>query len=128
MDMISTLVAISTAVLGVAVLAMLIATFFMWIGAKMAGVEKATFGRSFIAALGSAFLTWILSFSLSFFPPVGPPIGFLIGLILVIFVIKGAYDTNFGKALLVWVFHLLAEIAAIIIGILTFAGALIQFV
>lgn len=128
MDIISTFTAISTAVLGIAVLAMLIATFFMWIGAKMAGVEKATFGRSFIAALGSAFLTWILSLALSFFPPVGPPIGFLIGLILVIFVIKGAYDTNFGKALLVWVFHLLAEIAAIIIGILTFAGALIQFV
>ncbi len=107
---------------------MLIATFFMWLGAKMAGVEKATFWRSFIAAMGSAFLTWILSLSLSFFPPIGPPIGFLIGLVLVIFVIKGAYDTNFGKALLVWLFHLLAEIAAIVIGVLTFAGVLVQFV
>ena len=117
---------VSTAVLGVAILAMLIATFFMWIGAKMAGVKKATFGRSFIAALGSAFLTWLLSLSLSFFPPFGPPIGFVIGLILVIFIIMGAYDTTFGKALLVWLFHLLAEIAAIVIGILTFAGVLVQ--
>ncbi len=114
--------------MGVAVLAMFIATFFMWLGAKMAGVQKATFGRSFIAAMGSAFLTWILSLSLSFFPPIGPPIGFLIGLILVIFVIMGAYDTHFGKALLVWLFHLLAEIAAIVIGILTFAGILVQFI
>jgi hypothetical protein len=128
MEMLSTIGVVATAILGIAVLALLIATFFMWIGAKMAGVKKATFGRSFIAALASAFLTWFLSLALSFFPPIGPPIGFLIGLVLVVFVIKGAYDTNFGKALLVWVFHLLAEIAAIIIGLLTFAGVLMQFV
>lgn len=108
---------------------MLIATLFMWLGAKMAGVKKATFGRSFIAAVGSAFLTWILSLlSLSFFPLVGPPIGFIIGLVLVIFVVMGAYDTTFGKALLVWLFHLLAEIAAIAIGAFTFAGVLMRFV
>jgi len=94
----------------------------------MAGVKKATFGRSFVAALGSAFVTWVLSLSLSFFPPFGPPIGFFIGLILVLFIIMGAYDTTFGKALLVWLFHLLAEIAAIVIGVLTFAGVLVQLV
>ena len=113
-----------TAILGVAALAMIIATFFMWLAAKMAGVEKATFGRSFIAAIASAFLTWLFSLTFSFFPPFGFPIGFFIGLILVIFVIMGAYNTSFGKALLVWLFHLLAEIAAIVIGILTFAGVL----
>ncbi|RTZ93681.1 MAG: hypothetical protein DSY91_01655 [Deltaproteobacteria bacterium] len=128
MEPLSALAVIATAILGIAVLAMLIATLFMWIGAKLAGVEKATFGRSFIAAIGSAFLTWILSLIFSLFPPVGLPVGFVIGLILVIFVIMGAYDTSFGKALLVWLFHLLAEIAAIIIGVLTFAGILIQFV
>ena len=128
MEIISALGVIATAIIGVALLAMLIATFFMWIGAKIAGVKNATFGKSFIAAIGSAFLTWVLSLALSFFPPVGPPIGFLIGLILVVFIIKGAYDTTFGKALLVSAFHLLAEIAAIVIGLLTFAGALIQFI
>ena len=128
MEPLSAIGVIATAIVGVAVLALLIATFFMWLGAKMAGVKNATFGRSFIAALGSAFITWFLSLALSFFPPVGPPIGFFVGLILVVFVIKGAYDTNFGKALLVWIFHLLAEIAAIVIGLLTFAGVLMQFV
>jgi hypothetical protein len=128
MEIISTLGVIATAIIGIALLAMLIASFFMWVGAKIAGVKNATFGKSFIAAIGSAFLTWILSLSLSFFPPVGPPIGFLIGLFLVVFIIKGAYNTTFGKALLVWVFHLLAEIVAIVIGILTFGSVLIQFV
>ncbi len=128
MELAATLGVIVSAIVGVACLALLIATFFMWLGAKIVGVEKATFLRSFLAAFGSAFLTWFLSLVLVFLPPGGPVIGFFVGLVLVVFVIKGAYDTDFGKALLVWIFHLLAEIAAIVIGFLTFAGVLMRLV
>jgi len=51
---------------------------------------------------------------------------YLVGLIFAIFVIKGAYKISFAKALLVWIFHVIAEAIAIVIGVTTFAGALFQ--
>ena len=58
-------------------------------------------------------------------PVFGTILGFIIGLFFAILVIKASYSTSFGKALLVWVFHIIAEIIAIIIGVMTFAGGLL---
>lgn len=114
---------------GIAGVAMLFSIFFMWLGAKMILVENATFGRSFLAAIGSVFFTWVASIILAIILPiVGMKLGFLLGLILTIFFIQRIYKTTFGKACLVWVFHILAEAVAILLAILTFAGAFIAVV
>ena len=112
-------------IVGIAIIATIIAAFFMWVGAKVAGVRNATFFKSIIAALGSAFITWFVSFVFSVVPVFGTILGFMIGLFFAILVIKASYSTSFGKALLVWIFHVVAEIIAIIIGVMTFAGGLL---
>ena len=112
-------------IVGIAIIATIIAAFFMWVGAKIAGVRNATFFKSIIAALGSAFITWFVSFIFSVVPVFGTILGFMIGLFFAILVIKASYSTSFGKALLVWIFHVVAEIIAIIIGVMTFAGGLL---
>lgn len=112
-------------IIGMMIIATIIAAFFMWVGAKMAGVRNATFFKSIIAALGSAFITWFISLVFSVVPVFGTILGFIIGLFFAILVIKASYSTTIGKALLVWIFHIIAEIIAIIIGVMTFAGGLL---
>lgn len=109
-------------------IAVLVGTFFMWIGAKLAGVKKAGFGNSFLAALGSALVTWLISALFAGVAGIGAIIGFFIGLLLSLLVIKAVYKIDWGKAFLVWVCHLLAEGLTIFIGVVTFASALLTLI
>jgi hypothetical protein len=106
-----------------AIIAIFIASFFMWLGAKIARVENSTFGRSIVAAVASGFITWLLSIIFIQIPSMSNITGFIIGLILTIIVIKAAYGTSFGKALLVWIFQIISEVIALVIGIIVFSSA-----
>ena len=106
------------ALTGIAILGVIIASFFMMIGAKLAGIKDDTFGKSVIAAMGSEFVIWLISL-------VVPVLGFIIGLIIAVFVIKGIYETSFGKAFVAWIFCVIAEVIAIAKGTMTFATALL---
>ena len=44
--------------------------------------------------------------------------------IISIFIIKGIFNTSFGKAFLTWVFALIAQIVAAVIGSLIFIGGI----
>lgn len=112
-------------VLGVFAIAALISTFFIWVGAKIAGIKNVGFGNSLLAAIGAAFVTWLISWLFAAATGIWVIIGFIIGLILSIFVIQGAFKTTFGKALLAWIFHVIAEIIAVMIATATFAGVLL---
>ena len=101
-----------------AVIAVLVASFFMWLGAKIAGVERSTYGRSMVAAIAAAFVTWLVSWVGTQIPSMPRVIGFVVGLILTLIVIQAAYSTRFGKALLVWIFNIIAQVIA---GVLAFA-------
>lgn len=103
--------------------AAVIATIFMWIGAKIVGVEKPTFGRAVIAAVGSSFVSWVLAAVSSRIPPIGAIPGFIIGLLASVMVIKAAFETDTGKAFGVWIFNITAQIAAVAIVFALFAGA-----
>jgi len=113
--------------LGVVVLAALLAGLFMWIGAKLARVPGATFGKAILAGIASAFASWLMTAVFSVVPVIGTLVGFLAGLLLSAFVIQAVFDTSLEKALLVWVFHLLAEILVIVIALATFAGGLLSY-
>ena len=110
------------AILGIVVISIIVAGIFMLIGAKIAGVKNATLGKSIWAAIASGFIMWIVTLVFSIIPILGSIIGFIIGLILALLVIKSVYSTSFGKALLVWIFNIIAQVIAIFIGALLFAG------
>ena len=114
--------------LGIFVLAALVSTFFIWIGARIAGIKNAAFGNSLLAAIGAAFVTWFVSLLFASTTGIWAIIGFIIGLILSIFVIQGAFKTTFGKALLAWIFHVIAEIIVVFIATATFAGVILTLI
>lgn len=94
------------AMIATGVIAILIASFFMWLGAKIAGVRDSRFGRAVVAAVASGFITWVIYYIFWQIPGSNTIVGFIIGLVLTIIVIKAAFSTSFGKALLVWIFQI----------------------
>ena len=81
---------------------------FLWFGAKFAKIEDATFGKAFIAALGGLIISTILGRLIPF-------IGGLIGLIAFLWIIKTVFNTDWGKAVITWLF---AIVIAIVIAII----------
>jgi hypothetical protein len=96
--------------------AVILGGFFMWIAAKISGVRRATFGRAMLAAVGTSLVSFFFTFVFHFVPFVGNLVGFIIGLILTILVIKGAFDTTTGKAVLVWIFNIVAVVIAVFLA------------
>lgn len=114
-------------ILGIFVLSIVIAGFFMWIGAKLAGVAKSSFGRAIGAAIVVSLVTWVISGLFSILPVIGTLLGFVIALIISIFLIKAVFDTSLGKAFLTWIFNIVAQFLAIFIGSLIFVGSIRDF-
>ncbi|MCF8228870.1 MAG: hypothetical protein K9G58_08575 [Bacteroidales bacterium] len=90
-------------------ISILVGGFFMWMGAKMAAVKNATFGRAVIAALWVALIMWIIPYIFALLA-IGTWFGWLVGLILALFAIQGVFATSFLRALLVWVFSIVAQV------------------
>lgn len=111
-----------------AIIAAVVGGFFMWIGANLAGVRRATFGKSIVASVISAIITWAITGAFSYLPAVGNLIGFVLGVVVSIFVIQGIFDVRFGKALLVWVFYVIAQLVAVVLVAVLFGGALLYTV
>lgn len=97
---------------------------FMWIAAKIARVKKSSFGRAILAAVASSVVSLIVSFIFGILPLIGNGLGFLAGLLFSILIIMWAFDTSFAKALLVWIFNIIAVVIAVAITALLTAGSL----
>jgi hypothetical protein len=102
------------------VLGVLISAVFILIGAKLAKVQRATFGRAFGAALLVIIINFIVGFLVGVATGGNAIVGFIVGLLVNLFVIKGVFATSFGKAFLTWIFMILAQI--IVFAILAIAG------
>lgn len=102
-----------------AVLAIVIDSFFLHVGAKLAAVKRASFGTAVKASIACALSSILLAIIFSWVPVVGTGLGFLIGLGLTILVLQATYNTSFGKAFLLWIFNVFAQILAVFLcGIL----------
>jgi hypothetical protein len=112
------------ALLGLLVLWVLLSAFFIWVGAKMAFIPKASFGRAIMAAIACGMASFLLSGMLLPLPTVGPIMGQIIGIILSLLIIKAIFETSLGKAFLAWMFQIFAVIIAFVICFLTFGAAL----
>jgi hypothetical protein len=114
--MVSTLAGLGVGLIAFLVLALLISAFFLWIGAKLAGIRGASFGKAVLAALVSVAALAILEIVLSLIPRIGGTLGLLLGILVSIYVIKAVFDTGWGKAILAWILYIAAIIVA---GIIT---------
>jgi len=86
-----------------------ISALFIWIGAKIASVDKGSIIRSFIIAVLIAILTPLLLIPFSEFALVSVALSFIINLAI----IKIVFATGWKKSLVTWVFSLIAEIISI---------------
>ena len=111
-------------VLGLLAVWVLFSAFFIWIGAKMAFIPKASFGRAIMAAIACGMGSFLLSGMLLFLPSIGPLLGQIIGIILSLFIIKAMFETSFGKAFLAWLFQIFAVIITLVVCLRTFGAAL----
>lgn len=108
----------------VAFLVVILDSLFLHAGAKMAGVRKATFGKAVKASIACALATLLLAIIFSWIPVAGTAVGFLTGLGLTILVLQASYSTSFGKAFLLWIFNVVAQVLAVILGVFLFSGVL----
>ena len=118
------LATLGTGILVVFALAIIISGFFMWVGAKMAGIPKATFGKAIGAAIAVSLATWLIAVVFSIVPFIGTIVGFIVGLLVSLFLIKSIFSTTMGKAFLAWLFNIFAQILAIVVSIALGVGAL----
>ncbi len=96
------------------VVSVVISGFFVLLGAKMAGIEKATLGKSIIASIAGNIGYVIFATVFSLVPVIGTLLGFVVGLFVMLFIIKSIFDTTFGKAFLAWIFHFVAQVLVIL--------------
>jgi hypothetical protein len=108
----------------IALISLAIEAVFIFIGARLAGVYRVRFGTCFKAAFATVVVTLIAALVLSFIPVAGTGAGWLIGILISIFVIRGIFGIGFGKALLVWIFAVAAQIIAVILGLVILGGGL----
>lgn len=108
------------------ILMTLIGGFFMWIAAKLARVERASFLRAVVAAVATAFVGVLLSLLFTLIPALGNLFGFILGLVISVFIIMGIFRTSFGKALVVWLFNLVAVVLALIVTSIIMASSLLM--
>lgn len=69
-------------------------SIFLWIGTKIARIDKASFGKAILAVIIMMVLSAILGSALG---PLGF-IGILLSFLVTLWVVKTWYDTSWGKA------------------------------
>ncbi|AIF68618.1 hypothetical protein PAP_00875 [Palaeococcus pacificus DY20341] len=85
---------------------------FLWLGARFAKIEDATFGKAFIATLGGLIISAILG-------SIIPIIGGILGLAAYLWIVKTVFNTDWGKAVIAWLFAIvIAIVLMVIIGII----------
>lgn len=81
---------------------------FLWLGAKFAKIEDASFGKAFIATLGGLIVSAVIG-------AIIPVIGGLLGLIAFLWIVKTVFNTDWGKAVIAWLFAIVIAIILMII-------------
>jgi hypothetical protein len=103
----------------------ILAGLFMYIGANVAKVPHRSFGKAVAAALLAGFGGNMVGGLFLIVPVIGPLLGGLINIIVQIFIIKAIFETETGKAILTWIFSLVAQIIVAVIASIIFGGALL---
>ena len=111
-------------IVGLTILMILLGGLFMFIGAGIAKVEHRTFLKAVAAALLGGIGGSIVGGILFWIPVIGPVLGFFGNIATQIFIIKAIFNTETGKAILTWLFDLIAQFIVAVIAIIIFWGAI----
>ncbi len=116
-------------VLGLFVVATVVSAFFIWIGAKVAGVGNATFGKAFWAAILTSLVVWALTGIASLLFGFGSIAGWFLGVLITLVLLKWIYKTTWGKAFLTWLFCGIAQVIVLLIAVvLIITGVVVFFI
>jgi hypothetical protein len=77
---------VSTIGVVILLVALFIAGFILYLGAKLVGMKNVTIGKSIIATVGGGILATILG--------IIPTLGWILGIIAYIWMIKAVFDTS----------------------------------
>ncbi|ASJ02820.1 hypothetical protein A3L09_05895 [Thermococcus profundus] len=83
-------------------IALFIAGFFLYLGAKLVGIEKATIGKSVVAVVGGGILAMVIG--------IIPVLGWILAPIAYIWVVKTVFDTGWLRAFLAVIMTIVVEI------------------
>ena len=103
----------------------IIEAVFLWIGAKLARIEKASFGRAFTAAIALTIATFVLNivFIWASVATAGT-IGAILSILVAVWVIKSVFDTGWAQAAVAWFLSIVgAVVAVVLIGALVIGAA-----
>ena len=113
------LLAAVLAALGLLLWLFVAASFLLW-GARLAGIQRRSFGRAIGTLLLGGIASSILAGLLGVSSPTGPGLGVLLGFCVSALVTMSIFDTTFGKALaanvLAWVLSIVVMVAVAIFG------------
>jgi hypothetical protein len=104
-----------------------IGAFFLAIGASVAGIERRTFGKAFMATVGAMIAGAVVGGVLGVF---GMHNGFIpaaIGLLTNLAVIRSVYDTSWGKAFVAWLVEVIAVVVLVGVPLVALLGTAILF-
>ena len=100
------------------VVGLVIGGILMHIGAKLAKIENATFGQSIVSALLVTIVTSIIAAPFSIVPVVGTLSGIIIAMLLSALILKGIYNTSYGKAFLALILYMIVTAITLYMGII----------
>ncbi len=91
------------------ILFFLVSGFFIWAGSHIAQIKKASYGKAVLAAILTTLVTAVLIIPFSQFAL----FTFVLSLLIAIGLIKMVFSTGWRKALVTWVFSLIAQIVVV---------------
>jgi len=110
------------------VIAIPLASFLIWTGAKIAGIDNLTFWRVVLAGFTASTLTQIFSLLFYAMPQVSTLFGFIIGILSSFLVIKYIFHSSFGEAFIPSILNIIAQTLAVVIGAFLFVGGIKDFI
>jgi hypothetical protein len=103
------------------------ATFFIWVGMKISGIKNIKFKKILLAAATISFIINIMGLIFSILPILNTLLGFFVGIVLSLFLLKSLFRLAYKEILVVWMFNVMAQIFAVILGAYLFIGGIEDF-
>ena len=114
--MLETLEAMSGVFIGILLIGIFISTFFIKIASVIAAISNTGLKKPLIAAVSVSVVLYGASLLFFILLDSKAVMGFTVGLFVSFFIIKKVFDSSYSQAFLIWVFNIIAQIAAVSLG------------
>ena len=124
MNILEALEAMGSLFIAVIIISIIITTFFIWIGTKIAGYKNFSFQKSLLIATFASLLVNISTIFFYVVPNLNTVLGFFIGVLSTFLAVKKICNTTSGKTFLIWTLNVAAQIIAVITTSILFIGGI----